>query len=314
MNMKKITTTLFLSLIALIGFSQNNEFKIDYSYGIAGGETPTYKELSTEDAISEREAKELVQYFLEESKMDFKCVYNGCQNRAMVMSLMLNEKQINHLKIWNFDPFKIALYHKQDALDVDDPLGIKNSKIYWDFHVAVVVLVKNDSTKKNEKYVIDPSFSSLPLTVSEWLSIQNSPNSHYTFLNAEWYNFVTLQPNSSVVCNNKTSNIVIPNCFPYIITGDFYKYSSINFQPIAEELAVNQQITDFTTKIIKNLNETEITKKNELSALFSDYNTIKNLLKGENTIDTSHPFNPYLSDYKKLYKESLNYWLNKLNN
>ncbi|MFK7750783.1 MAG: protein-glutamine glutaminase family protein [Kordia sp.] len=312
--MKKYTITFLISFIYLLGFSQHNEFKIDFSYGIAGGVTPTYKELNDEDAISKKKANELVRYFLEESKMDFKSVYNGCQNRAMVMSLMLNDKQISHLKIWNFDPFKIALYNKQDALDVDDPLGIKSGKIYWDFHVAVVILVKNDSTNKNEKYVIDPSFSDLPLTISEWLSIQNSPNSHYTFLNPEWYNFVTLQPNSSIVCNNKSSNIVIPNCFPYIITGDFYKYSSVNFSPIAEELAVNQQITDFTTEIIKKLDETDSNKKIQLSELFSNFNSIKAILKGENTLDTSHPFNQYLTEYKKSYTESLNYWLKQLNN
>ncbi len=312
--MKKYTFTFLISLIYLLGFGQHNEFKIEFSSGIAGGVTPTYEKLNNEDAISKKKANELVKYFLEESKMDFKSVYNGCQNRAMVMSLMLNDKQINHIKIWNFDPFKITLYNKQDALDVDDPLEIKSGKIYWDFHVAVVILVKNDSTNKNEKYVIDPSFSDLPLTISEWLSIQNSPNSHYIFLNPEWYNFVTLQPNSSIVCDNKPSNIVIPNCFPNIITGDFYKYSSVNISPIAEELAVNQQISDFTIEVIKKLDETDSNKKIQLSELFSNFNAIKAILKEGNTLDTSHPFNQYLTKYKKLYTESLTYWYKQLNN
>ncbi|SHI64965.1 protein-glutamine glutaminase family protein [Aquimarina spongiae] len=307
----------FITLLCTITFStaicQHKEFKIDYSYGIAGGMTPTYTEFNDEDAITKKEANALVKYLLEASKMDFKCVYNGCQNRAMIVSLILNEKKINHQKIWNFDPFKIALYHKQDALDVEDPLGLKKDSIFWDFHVAVVVLVKNDKNE-NERFVIDPSFSDSVLTVSDWLSLQNSPNSHYTYLDPEWYNFVTLQSNSSISCNNSYSNITIPNCFPHLITGDFYKYSSSNFSAIAEELATNEQITDFTMKTIYNLDENQRIEKAQLAALFSDYNRVKAVLKGEKLLENSHPFIPFLTEYKEAYTKSFNDWLNKLNN
>ena len=120
--------------------SQHNEFKIENSYGIADGETPTHKEIKEEDAITLERANELVDHFLQNTKLDFQCIYNGCENRAMVMSLMLKEKNIAHSKIWNFDPSKIAFYNKPNQLNLEDPLGLIK-EVLWDFHVAIIILI-----------------------------------------------------------------------------------------------------------------------------------------------------------------------------
>lgn len=293
------------------GILKHNEFRINHSHGISGGQTPTYSEIKQEHAITLEKANELAQHFLDHTELDFQCVYNGCQNRAMVMSLILIRENIAHCKIWNFNPSKIALYNKEDKLNLDDPLGLKE-EIYWNYHVAIGILVKNEENAEAEKYVIDPSFIESALKVSEWLSMSNSPNSHYTYLDPEWYEPVELKSNSTIVCNNKTSQIILADCFPELYTGDFHKYSSECIKTMADELAADKQITDFTHNVINNLNK-ETIENEELISFLTDYKKIDPVLKGEKEINKSHPFYPYLSEYRKSYKELYKYWLDKLN-
>ena len=239
--------------------SRHKEFKIENSYCIAGGETPTYKEIKEEEAISLEHANEIVEHFLDNTKMDFQCIYNGCENRAMVMSLMLKDKNIAHRKIWNFDPSKIALYHKQNQLRLKDPLGLIK-EVSWDFHVAIIVLVKSETDSKAEKYVIDPAFTHSPLKVFDWLTQSNSLDSHFTYLDPEWYDLASLKSDTTIACSTD-SKIILPDCFPEIYTGDFYKYSSENIPTIADELAADKQITDFTHNVINKMDEEDPERK-----------------------------------------------------
>ncbi|WP_276366242.1 protein-glutamine glutaminase family protein [Chryseolinea sp. H1M3-3] len=308
-------TKLLVILITLTSNSQSKVFSITWSYGLAGGSKPSVTALNEGDAVSMNVANDLMKYFIENSKLDFKCIYNGCQNRAMVMSLMLQQKGIKHYKVWNFDPFKISIFNSQDALDVDDILGLKSNKILWDFHVAIAILAKNEETSKIDTLIIDPAFSSKPLKTKEWLSLQNSPNSYYTFLDPIWYNFVTLAPGISFTCSGVATNLNVPMCFPYLLTGDFYEYNSYNQKLIAEELATNDQITRATFEIINKLDEKDPRKKN-ISSVVSDYNSFKTMLQSETQINGDNPFYSYLSDYRMGYKNGFAFWtveLQKLN-
>lgn len=309
--MKTVLIGILANLLFLSSFSQNHQFSITWSYGMDGGSTPTTSHIDKEDALSNVEANKLVRFFLDSANLDFKCIYNGCQNRAMVMSLILNKRGIKHYKIWNFDPFKISIFNAQDALDVDDILGLKSSRVVWDFHVAVAVLV--NSVSGMDTLVIDPSFSDKPLNVSEWLAMQHSPNSYFTFLDPIWYNYVTLSPNSSFTCNDKTK-LTIPTCFPYLLTGDFYRYGASNHRIIAQELATNEQISKIAENIIAKLPDTDESKARLISLVTGDFSSLQNILQGNNTLESGHPFKKYLNDYQARYAKSVEYWTKQLKN
>ncbi len=311
--MKRVLILSIFFCLSICTFSQNHEFKISWTYGLAGGSKPTTSMLTSDDAISEKKAQEVIKIFLESSKLDFKCIYNGCQNRASVMSFYLQKQGIKHYKVWNFDPFKISIFNAQDALNVEDPLKLRTGKIYWDFHVAITVLVKSNADKKIDTMVIDPAFSVHPLKVSEWLALQNSPNSYYTFLDPLWYNYVTLQPGLLWNCNKMTDTIKIPNCFPFLLTGDFYKYGGFNEPFVIAELATNEQITKAANEIIYKLNPSD-PLRNQLSVVVSDYNGFKDLLQGNIQPTTDNPFKKYLETYKISYNNSVLYWTKELKN
>lgn len=314
--MKKIFLLLFINCIMNLGYAQHQKFSIKSSHNAAGGSTPTLTPITYNEAITESQANDLVKYFLESSKLDFKCVYNGCQNRATVMSLLLKEKNIRHYKIWNFNPFKISLVHEQGPLNVDDILKLKNNRIFWDFHVAVSVLVKNENNS-TDTLVIDPSFANKPLKVNDWLALQNSPNSHYTFLDPKWYNFVTIQnnvqfpykENGAIV--NYNYYVYVPNFFPQIITGDYYNYDISKQVLIAKELATNEQITKMAD-VIYNLPVQDPARTQLVDLVSGKFEDFKNVLEGTNTLAPNHAFEKYLNEYKGSYKKSYDYWLSRL--
>lgn len=311
--MLKYIFIVIAGLFSAFSFGQNRKFSFEYSYGMAGGSTPTTTPIVNADAVSVKQADDLVKYFLESSKLDFKCIYNGCQNRAMVMSLLLKKKGIKHYKIWNFDPFKIAIFNGQDALEVDDALKLKAGKVFWDFHVAIALVVKNGSSSA-DTLVIDPSFADRPIIVTEWLGMQNSPNSYYTFLDPVWYNYVTLQPGTSLNCNDVYNTLNLPACFPALLTGDFYSYSPINQQIIAEELATNEQITKFAESIIAKMETTDPDRGVLISLVSDNFYLFRDILAGKVVIDRTNPFSKYLNEYKKTYAISLAYWSEQLQN
>ena len=317
--MKKLFLSVLASATILLSFAQqNHQFSITWSKGLAGGSKPTTTPIDKSDAVSNSQANDLVKYFLESSKLDFKCIYNGCQNRAMVMSLLLKQKGIKHYKIWNFDPFKISLFNAQDALDVDDVLKLKTNRIVWDFHVAIAILVKNTNNTNIDTLVIDPSFSDKPIKVSDWLSFQHSPNSYYTFLDPQWYNFVTLQSDTKYWCKDFNTGITdtvllkLPKCFPMILTGDFYYYDNSNQKIIAEELATNDQISKIANEIINKLPSTDPSRQQLISIISDNFIAFQNILKGMTPVNEVNPFYNYVNEYKAAYANSVDYWTKQL--
>lgn len=309
--------TVFLMALACIVYStcfaQHQKFSINFSPLLWQGSTPTTTVVNNADAISLDRAAGLTSYFVDSTKLDFKCIYNGCQNRAAVMSSYLQKKGIKHYKIWNFNPYKMALFNRQDALDVSDPLNLIAGKINWDFHVAVALLIRNKDTKKPDTVIIDPAFVRRPLKVKEWLDMQNSPTSSYTFLDPTWYNYVTLTPGTSYSCGSDPNPTVLnlPTCFPQLITGDFYKYDSNKEHLAITELATNEQITKAAVEIIYKLKVTD-PKRGKLMEFVSNYNSFQAMLQGSTLLEAQHPFYSYVAPYRKAYNQSVAYWTNEL--
>jgi len=302
---------LLLVSISLTATAQNKKFDITFSYGLAAGSRPTTTGIPAEQAITRQAAERIIRFFTDSTKIDFKCIYNGCQNRAAIMSLYLNKRGIRHYKIWNFDPFKISIFNRQDALDVNDVLNLKPGKIFWDFHVAVAVLVNNGKQKTPDTLVIDPSFSAALLTVTDWLNLQNSPNSYYTFLDPIWYNFVTLQPELPFPCGDNTDTLKISNCFPFLITGDFYRYDQDKEFLAAQEMAVNETTTYMATDKIYKLQAAD-PLRNSLAKAVSDFNGFMKFLQSSNAPEPGNPLFKYAEECRKLYASSLAYWTREL--
>lgn len=308
--MKKILIFLSFLHVATIALAQHNKFSITWAYGLAGGSQPTTT-VSASESISKQTAGKLIRFFTDSTKIDFKCIYNGCQNRAAVMSLYLTKLGIRHYKIWNFDPFKISIFNRQDALDVNDVLNLRTGRLFWDFHVAIAVLINTGKQKTPDTLIIDPSFSAAPLTVTEWLDLQNSPNSFYTFLDPVWYNYVTLQPGLTWPCNGKTDTLKISNCFPFLITGDFYPFNEDKHSIVAEEMAVNETITYMARNKIYILKTTD-SLRSSLSTVVSDYNKFKEFLQSADMPELGNPLYSYAAECRRLYVTSLAYWTQEL--
>ena len=156
----------------------------------------------------------------------------GCEDRAHVMSLILKSKKVKTSKIWNFDPYYISLFNSQEQLSTFDKSGL-GQKVFWGYHVAPIVKVKSEEIF--ELKVIDPSIANNILTIDEWLKLQDAPNSYYTFTDLEWFSFVTI---NGWNFNGKP----VPDGFPTLLTGDFYKNEGDNFtkQFVEEGIAVNE--------------------------------------------------------------------------
>ena len=306
--MKKTLMILCFLHVAVIALPQYNKFSFTWAYGLAGGSQPTITPITTSESISKKLAENLIRFFTDSTKIDFKCIYNGCQNRAALMSLYLTKMGIKHYKIWNFDPYKISIFNRQDALDVHDVLNLRAGRINWDFHVAVAVLINVEKQNTCDTLIIDPAFSEVPLTVIEWLNLQNSPNSFYTFLDPVWYNYVTVQPGLTWSCNGIIDSLKIPNCFPFLLTGDFYPFHENKHSIVAEEMAVNETITYMARNKI-HLLETTNPLRNSLSTAVSDYNKFKAFLQSANAPEPGSPLFDYTAECRRLYATSLSYWI-----
>lgn len=150
---------------------------------------------------------------INKSGVEFNYPQGGCQNRAQTMSMMLAKTHnIEHCKVWLFSPADLVDGNKT-ALEIQDKNQLApNNIIKWLYHVAPCILVDNNG--KVDTLVIDPSIdNSQPLMLAAWLRrISNSAVSKYTFLEPEWYFFLT---RISSVQNDNSK-----------ITGEFYKFEA----------------------------------------------------------------------------------------
>ena len=90
------------------------------------------------------------------SQIEFNFPQGGCQQRAQMMSMLLDKKfNIDHCKVWLFPP--IALYvGDARTLYIEDKNGLSpNNRIEWNYHVAPVVRVQSGNDVHT--MIIDPS-------------------------------------------------------------------------------------------------------------------------------------------------------------
>lgn len=230
--MKILINIFFVILTLSVNVLSQTEFKISFNLGYTDGAKPLYTQIEPSQALLLSKASQLFKEIKSESEIEFDYSYGGCEDRAHAVSLLLKEKGIKHSKIWNFDPYYISLFNAQEPPHIYDRTKL-NEKVEWGFHVAVILPVKDSDQVKS--LVFDPAVADKLLTIKQWLEIQNSPNSYYTFTDSQWFSFYTIN-------DRKYNNVSIPASFPTLLTGDFImneKENLINMW-VEEGLAVNK--------------------------------------------------------------------------
>lgn len=246
------------------------------------------------------------------SNIEFNFPQGGCQQRAQIMSMFLSKKfKIEHDRVWLFAPVNLD---KNDSrtLTIADKNGLSpDNKISWNYHVAPVVLVKQNN--KIDTLVIDPSIDrSQPITLSNWMrSIGNSNISKYTFLKSEFYFF-------NVQCCDANNNLLS------VINGYFYDFSNPAKDNLTMEkgLAINDMAIIIYNKYIKQLSQSklpaDIIKLNDLKAIFGNATALDFLFSQNISGKTDKTTNRYVTtnygdimiEAKTIFNNRLRYWAN----
>jgi hypothetical protein len=251
-----------------------------------------------------------------QSGIEFNYPQGGCQNRAQIMSMMLSKKfNIQHCKIWLFPPADLVDGDTK-ALQLNDKNQLSPDNIVkWLYHVAPCVLVDNNG--KVDTLIIDPSIDNTQLLkLSEWLKkITNSNVSKYTFLNPEWYFFITR--NSTKTSDNSKIN------------GEFYKFEADprgwinNYSNLALEksLAINDLTIYILKKYITRLrgsnNQSDATKLNDLKKAFGNVDALTVLFGSQASyMGNTVPENIYIRSLQEAYPDLMNdamkYYINRV--
>ena len=128
---------------------------------------------------------------IRDTEIEFDYTQGGCQHRAHIMSIIMSKMEISHFKVWLFAPTN--LYENDSRkLSLSDKNNLsKNSTINWGYHVAPAVLVEDNGVK--DTLVLDPSLNNKEaLKLANWLNVYNfNKGSKYTFLEKQWWSFIT---------------------------------------------------------------------------------------------------------------------------
>lgn len=111
-----------------------------------------------ENGISLQKATELFNQYSKDDDFYWKYKADGCYARAELIAQDLAKQNIYSDKIWI-----------QGFVDNGEP----NTDIKWNYHVAPVVYIKDQKTKKLSEYVIDPALFDKPVPKEEWLNKTN---------------------------------------------------------------------------------------------------------------------------------------------
>lgn len=244
-----------------------------------------------------------------DSQIEFNFPQGGCQQRAQVMSMLLNKRfNIDHCKIWLFPP--VALYvGDARTLYVEDKNGLTpGNRIEWNYHVAPVVLVQRGDTIAT--MVIDPSVNyNEPLPLDDWFAcIGNSGVSNYTFLLPDKYFFYC--------CYNSNNTLTT------IFDGTFFNYENPLKDDLTMEkgLAVNDMAMQIFHKYIKPLaaadNDTDKIKLEDLKEIFGNTTSL-DMLFSQNISGYSYNtklryvmthYSDIMNEAKNILTERLAYW------
>ena len=113
----------------------------------------------------------------------FKHAYDGCYARAHEMCRLMMEEDEQPEKVWIYG-----------SLHVDTP-NVHECGVNWGWHVAPTLMVTTPSGQP-EKYVIDPSLCTTPVTVAAWKALQgdSSATLEYTTWEPFWSDRTTPDP------------------------------------------------------------------------------------------------------------------------
>ncbi|KAB1232514.1 protein-glutamine glutaminase family protein [Chryseobacterium viscerum] len=245
---------------------------------------------------------------ISKSGIEFNYPQGGCQNRAQIMSMLLDKKfNIQHCKVWLFSPADLYVGNTKSLEIYDKNQLSPDNTIKWLYHVAPCVLVNDNG--KIDTLVIDPSIdNSQPLKLSNWLKkIKNSDVSKYTFLNPKLYFFDT---------NNN------------IISGVFYKfdidprYANDSYRELTLEksLAINDLAIYILNKYIIPLRtstqQSDLSKLAELKKLFSNIAALTQIFGSQESYlgttfaDNIYPRNLF-ENYPEIMNDAMKFYIDK---
>jgi hypothetical protein len=248
--------------------------------------------------------------------MEFGFPHGGCQQRAQVMSLILQKKSnIAHCKVWLFAPAALYLDNPQMISRKDEKDLSPNGLLEWSYHVAPIVQVKKDG--QIETYVIDPAINQQrPLLLQDWFNaLNNCQTGNYCFVLPDKYFF-----NSSY---HTGDNFELTTLFD----GSFFNYEN----PAKDNLAVEKgmAIQDMVKTIyhahilplMSSSNDADKTKLQDLKDVFGNA-TALDLLFSQNIsgyssnttmryVLTHH--DEIIEEAKRLFNNRLFYWTGVVN-
>ncbi len=130
--------------------------------GIAKQSSPA-AEPSLGPGLSQVEVEGYFSFLAGQTQIPFRYPEDGCYARAHEMAHLLEEKGVESEKVFLFGNLRVETRFA--------PGGF----VSWWYHVAPVVAVR-DAVGRTERRVMDPSVSSGPLAVSEWITLQTGEN------------------------------------------------------------------------------------------------------------------------------------------
>lgn len=325
--MKTISLLLLFVSCAFTSFSQHfftikEQDLYDCSTCPCPAGTPTFTLQAK--PISRIQANDLFTDIKQNYGIEYRYPQGNCDDRAHYMARIIEKKGISVAKIWNFAPAKISLVFS-DLLTVKDPNNFDpDGTISWGYHVAPIVFVEEKG--KFDTLVIDPSLCETAVNYKQWLKLQGNTNSFYTFLNSEWYVFMTT---NGLTAEDRKDNdndrnswepLTLPDWFPSTITGDFSQYCMgyKDNHNVEIGLAINETAYLFYLNEIK-----PIENDANQFLLLNDYKTfagkvgnfekvlIDRELNNEMTMDFQIKYRELIEKYRDIFRDKKSEWIKK---
>lgn len=240
------------------------------------------------------------------SGLDFDFSQGGCQQRAHVISLLLQKRYaIEHSKVWLFAP--AALYNGNvETFFIEDKNKLAPDNIVnWNYHVAPAVLIKENG--QENFYIVDPNINKeCPLLIGNWFNgIGNSCAGRYSFYSADKYFFNSLYTKDNSITN--------------VFDGTFIPYDKPDTDDLTIEkgLAINDAAMHVCRNYIAPLQyESDNPKLQDLKDIFANSTALDLLISQNisgNTPNTTHRYvithySDILLDAKRVFYERLVHW------
>jgi hypothetical protein len=301
--MKKLISIAFILTLQFAVYAQT-QFTITFNQGF--GSLPTFTKYSDSELLTMKQAEDAFNYAKKDVGIEWRYSYAGCEKRAHAVSILLKGKGIKHYKIWNFNPMLISLFNKSEQPTVSSKAGLSPT-VNWVYHVAILVFVKDG--KEVKPMVIDPALDEILLTQQEWLTLQNTPHSFFTYLDPQWYNYASTDK-FKYFCNNVA--YPFPPCMDGILTGDFFLNDGVSLTEmwVEEALAINQLAMQLINDVI--IKETNSDKKKALTNLVENFTNLTNALKGTSLTEEVKPYADILTPYQTEFNKIRADWKKRL--